>query len=50
MKPLLVDLLHIFVIFMMFAFILMTTLAATGAFDTWNQRYLRKSNRKPFDI
>jgi len=37
--------LHIFVLLMMAAFIMLNFLAATGAFDTWNSRYLKKSKR-----
>ena len=41
MRPLLIDLLHIYVILMIGAFIIMSAFAATGTFDTWGRRYIR---------
>lgn len=46
MRLLFDEMLHIFIIAMMTAFILLNVMAATGAFDTWNRRYLTRTRRR----
>ncbi|MBD1365471.1 hypothetical protein IDJ77_16775 [Mucilaginibacter sp. ZT4R22] len=46
MRHLLTDALHIFVIFMIAAFVIGGILAITGTFDHWGSRYVLKRRRK----
>jgi len=45
MRLILVDSLHVFVILMMTMFVFMNALAATGAFDSWTDRYSTKAKK-----
>ena len=46
MIPLLTDLLHLFVIFMMGSFIILSVVAATGEFDHWTTRYAKRKVKR----
>jgi predicted membrane protein len=46
MRDLLSDALHIFIIFMIAAFVIGGILAITGTFDHWGSRYILKRRRK----
>lgn len=46
MRPFFADALHIFIIFMMAAFLIGGILALTGTFDHWGSRYVLKRRRR----
>jgi len=46
MKHILIQALHIFVIFMIAVFVIGSILALTGAFDHWAERYRLKRRRR----
>jgi hypothetical protein len=46
MRDLLSDTLHIFIIFMIAAFVIGGIMAITGTFDHWGSRYILKRRRK----
>jgi hypothetical protein len=46
MRTLLIDFYHILVIVMMASSILLCTLAASGMFDIWGNRYKRRGNTR----
>lgn len=47
MRPLLTDILHIFVIFMMGSFVILCVVGATGEFDKWTQRLNKRQKKAP---
>jgi hypothetical protein len=46
MRDIMVNALHIFVIFMISVFVIGSVLAVTGAFDHWTERYKLKRRRR----